>query len=123
MEVGQRVDDREPDPSAGVGMMAHRRRNVIPDHDAAAVLDDEEVGPDDTVVVAEQVAARRVVVVLRQRVDGTELAAHVVGTGAIWPNGGRRTTSFRSPKLTRYVRFAEPFGNWSTSNGPSTSGS
>ena len=34
--------------------------------------------------------------------------------GASWPNGGRRTTSSWSPKLTRYVRFAEPFGNCST---------
>ena len=82
MEVGECVDDREPDAPPGVHVMAHRRRHVVPDHDAAAVLDHEEVRPDDAVVVAEQVAARCPVVVLRQRVNGAVLAPHVVCSGS-----------------------------------------
>ena len=82
VQVGERVDDGEPDAAGRVVVVGHLRRDVVPHHDAAAVLDDEEVGADHAVVVAEQVAARRAVEVTRQRVDGPELPAHVVGAGS-----------------------------------------
>src|SRR5438067_4851266 len=39
------------------------------------------------------------------------------------PNGGRRSTSSRSPTRRRYVRFECPLGNWRTETGPAAFGS
>jgi hypothetical protein len=80
VQVGERVHDGEPDASGDVVVVGHLGRHVVPDHHAVAVLDDEEVGADHVVVVTERVGVGGAVEVAGQRVDGAELAAHVVGT-------------------------------------------
>jgi hypothetical protein len=79
VQVGEGIDHCEPDAPGDVVVMRHLGGHVIPHHDAVAVLDDEEVGADDVVVVAEQVRVGGPIEVAGQRVDGAELAAHVVG--------------------------------------------
>ena len=57
VEVGKSVDHGEPDPTADIAVVLHRRRDGPPDHDARAVLEDHEVRPHHGVIVAEGVRA------------------------------------------------------------------
>ena len=81
VEIGHRLDEREREPAAGLGMRAQGGGQRVAHHLAAAALHHEEVGAEHRRVVAEEIPARRAVEVRPEPREHLELALHVVGAG------------------------------------------
>jgi hypothetical protein len=87
MQVAERPHDREPDSTGDVSVVAHGRRDRIPDHHARAELHHEELRADDRLVLAHQQRSRRGRKRLPEPRQYPVLPGHVVRTGRDPPEG------------------------------------
>src|SRR5215472_5286160 len=121
MEIGHGVDEGEGDPAPHLRVRLHAGGYGRAHHLAVPSLHDEEVRAEHAGVVAEDVGARSTIELTPEPGEHLELASHVVCARGDLAHGGPPQKNLVGPRRIRYVRFAEPLGNWRTSMGSDTS--